>query len=63
MCLGGKATKEDGDAVQALFAAVGKIFTVEPSPSEYSRVCPGSRRLFTVSSSMYDTESFTFNSR
>ena len=28
MCLGGKATDADGDVVQALFAAVGKMFRV-----------------------------------
>lgn len=29
MCLGGKANEQDGEAVQTLFAAVGKIFTVD----------------------------------
>lgn len=28
MCLGGQATDADGDAVQALFTAVGKMFRV-----------------------------------
>ena len=30
MCLGGKATDADGDVVQALFAAVGKMHRVCP---------------------------------